>query len=61
VRLPNLPFRFSAHDISPRRPAPLLGQHNREIAADLGFTSWQIEGMVEDGVLYAEPAVETAL
>ena len=37
VRLPNLPFRFSDYDTSPRCPAPLLGQHNRDMAAELGY------------------------
>ncbi len=60
VRLPNLPFHFSDYDTSPRRPAPLLGQHNRDLAADLGFTPAEIEAMVRDGVLYAEPAVDRA-
>ena len=33
VKLANLPFRFSDCDATPRTVAPLLGQHNREIAA----------------------------
>ncbi len=57
VQLPNLPFRFSDCDTSPRSPAPLLGQHNRSIAANLGYTQAEIETMVRDGVLHAEPAV----
>ncbi len=57
VRLPNLPFRFSECDTSPRRPAPMLGEHNREIAAALGFGETDIAAMERDGVLYAEPAV----
>jgi crotonobetainyl-CoA:carnitine CoA-transferase CaiB-like acyl-CoA transferase len=56
VRLPNLPFRFSDCDITCKVPAPLLGQHNREIAADLGFAAADIDAMVRDGVLYAEPS-----
>jgi crotonobetainyl-CoA:carnitine CoA-transferase CaiB-like acyl-CoA transferase len=36
VRLPNLPFRFSDCDTSPRSPAPLMGQHNRTVAEGLG-------------------------
>ena len=59
VRLPNLPFRFSDCDTSPRSPAPLLGQHNREIARDLGYGPEQVEALVRDGVLYAEQAVAT--
>jgi crotonobetainyl-CoA:carnitine CoA-transferase CaiB-like acyl-CoA transferase len=57
IRLPNLPFRFSECDTSPRSVAPLMGQHNREIAAKLGFSKEDIDAMVKDGVLYAEEAV----
>jgi crotonobetainyl-CoA:carnitine CoA-transferase CaiB-like acyl-CoA transferase len=57
VRLANIPFRFSDCDVTPRTVAPLLGQHNREIAAKLGFSAAEIEAMVKDGVLYAEDAV----
>ena len=54
IRLPNLPFRLSECDTSPSGPAPLLGQHNREIAEELGYDAAQIEAMSKDGVLYAE-------
>jgi crotonobetainyl-CoA:carnitine CoA-transferase CaiB-like acyl-CoA transferase len=57
IRMPNLPFRFSDCDTSPRGTAPLLGQHNRKIAAGLGYSIEEIETMVRDGVLYAEDAV----
>jgi crotonobetainyl-CoA:carnitine CoA-transferase CaiB-like acyl-CoA transferase len=57
VRLPNLPFRFSECDTSPRSPAPLLGQHNRLVAEGLGYSAAEIAAMERDGVLYAEPAV----
>lgn len=57
VQLPNLPFRFSESDTSPRCVAPLLGQHNREIAERLGYSHSQINAMIRDGVLYAEEAV----
>jgi crotonobetainyl-CoA:carnitine CoA-transferase CaiB-like acyl-CoA transferase len=56
VQLPNLPFRFSDTDTSPTGPAPLLGQHNSDLAAELGFSPEEIEAMARDGVLYAEPA-----
>ncbi|WP_119157774.1 CaiB/BaiF CoA transferase family protein [Caldimonas tepidiphila] len=58
VRLPNLPFRFSDCDTRPRSVAPLMGQHNRQIAAELGYSTERIDAMVRDGVLYAEEAVE---
>jgi crotonobetainyl-CoA:carnitine CoA-transferase CaiB-like acyl-CoA transferase len=57
IRMPNLPFRFSDCDTSPKSVAPLLGQHNRQIAATLGYSAGDIDAMVRDGVLYAEDAV----
>ena len=58
VKLPNLPFRFSDCDTTPTMPAPLLGQHNRVIAASLGYSEADIATMTEDGVLYAEKAAQ---
>jgi crotonobetainyl-CoA:carnitine CoA-transferase CaiB-like acyl-CoA transferase len=58
IRMPNLPFRFSDCDTTPRSVAPLMGQHNRDIAMDLGYSGDDIDTMVKDGVLYAEAAVE---
>ena len=57
IRLPNLPFRFSDCDTSPRSVAPLLGQHNREIATELGYEPADIDVLVSDRVLYAEADV----
>jgi crotonobetainyl-CoA:carnitine CoA-transferase CaiB-like acyl-CoA transferase len=59
VRLPNLPYHFSDCDTSPKSPAPLMGQHNRRIAAGLGYSESDIDALVRDGVLYAEEAVAT--
>lgn len=56
VKLANVPFKFSDCDVTPRRPAPLMGQHNREIATELGYGAADIDAMVRDGVLYAEEA-----
>jgi crotonobetainyl-CoA:carnitine CoA-transferase CaiB-like acyl-CoA transferase len=56
IRLPNLPFRFSDCDTSPHGPAPLLGQHNREVAASLGYSDAEIDGLQQEGILYAEAA-----
>jgi crotonobetainyl-CoA:carnitine CoA-transferase CaiB-like acyl-CoA transferase len=53
IRLPNLPFRFSECDTSPRSVAPALGEHNREVAADLGFSESDIGEMQDDQVLFA--------
>ena len=46
-----MPFRFSGCDTSPSGPAPLLGQHNREIAASLGYSDPEIETLQQGGVL----------
>ena len=56
VRLGNVPFKFSDCDASVRTAAPLLGQHNREVALQLGFAAAEIDAMERDGVLYAEAA-----
>jgi crotonobetainyl-CoA:carnitine CoA-transferase CaiB-like acyl-CoA transferase len=58
VRLPNLPFKFSDAETHPRAPAPLLGQHNREVVQDLlGYSLAQVFEMEREGVLHAEEAV----
>lgn len=58
IKLPNLPFRFSDCDTSPSGPAPLVGQHNRDIAASLGYSETEIDTFVAEGVLYAEVSVK---
>jgi crotonobetainyl-CoA:carnitine CoA-transferase CaiB-like acyl-CoA transferase len=57
IHLANLPFHFSDCDTTVTSAAPLLGQHNRAIAAKLGYSAAEIDAMVKDGVLYAEAAV----
>jgi crotonobetainyl-CoA:carnitine CoA-transferase CaiB-like acyl-CoA transferase len=54
IKMPNLPFHFSGCDITPTSVAPALGEHNREIAADLGFDADEINAMVSEGVLFAK-------
>lgn len=54
IRVNNLPYRFSDCDTTPRRSAPLLGEHNAEIARALGFEEAEIAQMEADGVLFAE-------
>jgi len=53
IRMPNLPFRFSDCDTSPKSVAPSMGQHNREIAAGLGYSAEEIDALLAAGVLYA--------
>ena len=48
----NLPFRFSRTPVQPTRPAPLLGEHTREVLGGmLGFSGAEIEVLETDGVL----------
>jgi crotonobetainyl-CoA:carnitine CoA-transferase CaiB-like acyl-CoA transferase len=57
MMMPNVPFRFSDVDVTQHDPAPLMGQHNRDIATTLGYSAADIDAMERDGVLYAEAAV----
>jgi hypothetical protein len=47
-------LRFSYLQITQNVPAPLLGQHNRELAASAGFPHAQISVMETEGVPYAK-------
>ena len=54
IRLPNLPFRFSGYELLVPAIAPSIGQHNRDIAASLGYSEEEIASMTAGGVLYQE-------
>ena len=45
------PTRFSATPAAVRRPAPLAGQHTREVLAEAGLTEQEITRLAEAGVL----------
>ncbi len=49
------PARFSATPASVRRPAPLPGQHTREVLAEAGLTDTEIDRLAEQGVLRTAP------
>ena len=55
IRLPNLPFRFSGFGNPVPSVAPRMGQDNRAIAGELGFSAAEIDRMESEGVLYSEP------
>lgn len=38
-----------------RRPAPLHGEHNREVLTEVGYTPLEIDRFEREGVLYAGP------
>ena len=45
------PARFSATPASVRRPAPLPGQHTREVLAEAGLTEAEIDALDQAGLL----------
>ncbi|MDY8108890.1 CoA transferase [Fulvimarina sp. 2208YS6-2-32] len=51
VKAIGLPIKFSQTPGEIARPAPLLGQHSREILAESGFAEADIERMIESGAV----------
>jgi crotonobetainyl-CoA:carnitine CoA-transferase CaiB-like acyl-CoA transferase len=45
------PYRFSATPGSIKRPAPMLGEHNREIYAELGFSDRDLVELGKKGII----------
>jgi crotonobetainyl-CoA:carnitine CoA-transferase CaiB-like acyl-CoA transferase len=56
LRTVALPVRWDGTRPAPRRPPPRLGEHTREVLAELGLEPPEIEGLVARG--RAEPARE---
>jgi len=46
-----LPVKFSATPGAVQRPAPLFGQHTREILAEAGYGAAEIEALLAEGVV----------
>jgi crotonobetainyl-CoA:carnitine CoA-transferase CaiB-like acyl-CoA transferase len=49
TRALGLPVKLSRTPGSVKRPAPLLGQHTREVLAEFGFSSAEIAGLIASG------------
>ncbi len=49
VRTPGFPIRFSETPSSVRRGAPLVGEHTREILAELGYDEARIDALFATG------------
>jgi crotonobetainyl-CoA:carnitine CoA-transferase CaiB-like acyl-CoA transferase len=48
-RQPTSPARFPGADDGPRRPAPKLGQHTREVLAEAGYAAAEIDQLIAEG------------
>ncbi len=46
-----LPIKFSDTPGGVRKPAPLMGQHNREVLRECGYTDAEIDQMAEQGAI----------
>jgi crotonobetainyl-CoA:carnitine CoA-transferase CaiB-like acyl-CoA transferase len=49
------PVHFSATPTSVTRPAPMLGEHSREVLAEAGYSDAEIDAFVAEGVVEAPP------
>ena len=50
------PVRFSRSATSVRRPAPLTGEHNREVLREVGLADEDIDALEASGALRSKPA-----
>jgi crotonobetainyl-CoA:carnitine CoA-transferase CaiB-like acyl-CoA transferase len=57
IRVPGLPISFDGERLGVRRDVPAIGADGREILADLGYASADIERLVEAGILGLPPAL----
>ncbi len=56
ARMLGFPFRASATPAAIHRPAPLLGEHTREVLAELALSSAEIERLAASGAIALGPS-----
>jgi crotonobetainyl-CoA:carnitine CoA-transferase CaiB-like acyl-CoA transferase len=54
IKTPGFPYVFSATPARIDRGAPLVGQHSREVLAELGLDADRIEALISSGAVAAE-------
>ena len=45
------PVKFHDSDVGPKGPAPLLGEHNKEILTEMGYSKEEINKLEENGII----------
>jgi crotonobetainyl-CoA:carnitine CoA-transferase CaiB-like acyl-CoA transferase len=51
IRVPGTPLRLTSHRGEPSRPAPRLGEHNREIFEHLGVSAGELDALRKAGTI----------
>jgi crotonobetainyl-CoA:carnitine CoA-transferase CaiB-like acyl-CoA transferase len=51
IKQTGLPIKFSLTPGGLDRPPPLLGEHNREVLAELGYSPVEIDAMAEKSII----------
>ena len=54
VKVTNIPFTMSETPGKISRPSPMIGEHGREILAELGYKKEEIESLIADSVISIE-------
>jgi crotonobetainyl-CoA:carnitine CoA-transferase CaiB-like acyl-CoA transferase len=54
IKTPGFPYRFSATPPRIDRGAPLVGEHSREVLAELGMSETRVSALIESGAVAAE-------
>jgi crotonobetainyl-CoA:carnitine CoA-transferase CaiB-like acyl-CoA transferase len=49
------PIKFSQTPGAVRRPAPLLGEHTREVLEELGYSGAEVEKLQREGAVFSSP------
>ncbi len=52
VQVPNLPFLMDHAAAAVRTRAPFLGEHTQDILTELGYSTQQIETLLQEGVVF---------
>ena len=58
TKLPRLPVEIGSHDLGLRRQPPAVGEHTREVLAELGIDSAKIDELEGRGAIAAKSAAE---